>query len=505
MRLGEILIEEGAVVATELVAALAERALAPSPRLGAVLIRRGAVEPDAIARALARQHGVPAALGRHLSTRDPALAAALPAELALRLAALPIARSRLGDQHALVVCLRDPGDPIALELIARATGEPIVPAVASEAVLFPAVLATYGGHHPAPPDDSVDVFFDEPSGPAIDVDLDDGAADPMASATLTLVGLDEAGVARDPSQTQAPRSHTGPIATVAPTPLGAAVRNANATAAEPVARPPTLPPTPVARPPTLPPTPVARPPTLPPTPVARPPTVPPAPVTRAPTVPPAPIAKASGVPPAPVTRAPTLPPTPIARASSPSLDDSWRISGEHAAVAPPDDVPAPAPPRVARAEVHAQLAAAITRDQIGDAAIAFIAGRYAVAAILIVKDGLALGHRGAGALAAPIDTITVPLAQPSVLQQAHDRAAPVLGVPGEAGPVQDRMLRALGARPASEIAIAPVVIGRRVVTLMLGHTPRPGVAAETALAELVDLAGAMAEAYVRVIRDAKRA
>ena len=109
-----------------------------------------------------------------------------------------------------------------------------------------------------------------------------------------------------------------------------------------------------------------------------------------------------------------------------------------------------------------------------------------------------------GALGYGFSSITVPLAQPSVLQQAHDRAAPFRGVPADLGRAQDRMLRALGARPASEIAIAPIVIGKRVVTLVLGHAPRPGVAAETALTELVDLAAAMAEAYVRVIRDAKR-
>ncbi|MCE9577898.1 MAG: hypothetical protein K8W52_32500 [Deltaproteobacteria bacterium] len=444
MRLGEILIEDGAVGAAELAAALGERGLAASPRLGAVLIRRGAVVPDAIARALARQHGVPAALDRHLSARDPALEAALPADLAMRLTALPLARTRLGDQYALVVCLRDPRDPIALELIARAAGEPIVPAVASEAVLVPAVRSAYESHH-APADDSVDVVFDDTSGPVIEVADAPPARDPMAGGALTLVSLDEVGVARDPSQWLEQRPPTGPLPVVAPTPLGTAVRNANATAAEPGTRAPTLPPTPIARPPTLPPG------------LVRPPT-------------------------------------------APSVDDSWRITGEQAAVAPPDEPP----PRISRAEVHAQLAAASTRDAIGDAAIAFIAGRYATAAILIVKDGLALGHRGAGALAAPIDTITVPLAQPSVLQVAHDRAAPFLGVPADAGAIQDRALRALGVRPGAELAIAPIVIGKRVVTLALGHTPWPGVAADRALGELVDLAAAMAEAYVRVIRDAKR-
>lgn len=488
MRLGEILIEDGAVTASDLAAAVAERALAPNPRLGAILIRRGVIAPDGIARALARQHGVPAALARHLEQRDPAVSACLPDDLALRLTALPLARSRIGDQLAVVVCLRDPRDPVGLELVSRALGEPIIPAVASEAILVPAVHAAYGAlARPARVpviDDSVDVVFDDASGPIVapdddavahDVILDEPSApgDPMASGALTLVGLDEAGVARDPSQWQRPGT-ARPLGGAAPSEsLGEAVRHANDARASTASSdldelaPRTTTDPELVR-------------------TLRGPSV-----TRTPTDPPR-----------------ARPPTPRPLTAPVTVDDGWRITGEQAAVAPLPDEPAPiAPPPMSRADLATALAAATDRDQVGDAAIAFMSDRYAAAAILIVKDGVALGHRGVGALGAPIDVLVVPLGQPSVVQQVHDRAAPYFGVPGECGPIQERLLRALGARGAGvavEVAVVPVVIGARMIALAIGHSPRPGVDAAAGLADLSALAEAMSAAYVRVIRRAKR-
>ena len=57
----------------------------------------GVVTDDEVARSLARQHGVPAALEKHLAGRDPTLAARLSPEVARTLVALTIAMSRGGE------------------------------------------------------------------------------------------------------------------------------------------------------------------------------------------------------------------------------------------------------------------------------------------------------------------------------------------------------------------------------------------------------------------------
>jgi hypothetical protein len=174
MRLGELLIGAGW-------AQPALRSTRPSPtsdrgrRLGAILVAYAGVSADDVARGLARQRGVPAALERHLAQRDPALTAVVPAEIAIELAAVPVAWSRGAQGMALVVCFRDPTPDHVAELV-RVCGVPIIPAIACEAVIARELAAAYPGAVPREDDDSsVDVNFDDPSSPVFAlVDLDDG-------------------------------------------------------------------------------------------------------------------------------------------------------------------------------------------------------------------------------------------------------------------------------------------------------------------------------------------
>ena len=109
MRLGEMLMAAGLISERELDAARAHQR-ATGGRIGSTLIELGLLEADDVARALARQHGVPAALSRHLRERDRGVASHLPAETARELNALPVALSRGAEGPNLVVCFRDP-DP----------------------------------------------------------------------------------------------------------------------------------------------------------------------------------------------------------------------------------------------------------------------------------------------------------------------------------------------------------------------------------------------------------
>ncbi|MBX3156471.1 MAG: hypothetical protein KF773_10765 [Deltaproteobacteria bacterium] len=186
MRIGEILIGHGWVDRTALARALAEQRLT-GKRICSLLVARGALDPDHAARALAEQHDVAAILQHHLAKRDRALPSLLPAGLARSHCALPVGRLASG---ALIVCVRDP-DPARTAAIMRAVGDTVVIAVAPATQLEELIDLAY---EPVPEvDESVDV--DLTTGPIAIPDLGFGA--------LTLVELDDARVAKDPTQSAA--------------------------------------------------------------------------------------------------------------------------------------------------------------------------------------------------------------------------------------------------------------------------------------------------------------
>jgi hypothetical protein len=403
VRLGDLLLADGLIAPDELAAAIAQQQTSGA-RLGSVLYLSGRMTADAVARALARQHGVPAALMRHLDGRDPTLAPRLPAELARRRQALPVALSRgratiepggTAPPTALVVCMRDPGDAAAVAEIAAAVKMPVQAAVACAAVLAAHVARAY----PADEDgDGVDVDFDEVSG-TYSIPLGD-----MDPAALMLVDLDDKRVARDHTQ-------TAPLPTVQRATGGlTAVTAADAERAQRSTAPPRG------------------------------------------TVPPA-----------------TAPAEPV-------LDGDAAI---------------------------AELAGASSRDAVGDIALAFLRSSYAAGVVLVVRDGLALGHRGFGGslTTATVESIVIPLNVPSVLRTAYDGGRPFIGAPpGDAGTIQDRFLRLLGS--PREVVVAPVVLRDRPVCLVFAA--RPSRAADDALSDLLTVVAAMEEAYLRLIRDAKK-
>ncbi len=410
MRLGELLVAAGWIDPALVDAALA-RQRRGGPRLGAILVGAGLISADDIARGLARQRGVPAALERHLAQRDPALAAVLPAAVAVPMAALPIAWSRGAQGMSLVVCFRDP-TPEHVAEVARAVGVPVIPAVACEVVVaralaetYPEVEASPGGAldvDPATDDaDAVDVDFDEPSAPV-----------------FTLVDLDDGRVHRDATQID-----------VMPARGASGALGAARSAPPPIAAP--------APPPVAAPAPVA----APPPPIAAPP---------------------------PSPSSTTAPPPP-------SLDATL-----------------------------AAIAAATSRDVIAELAIAFARGGWRGAVVLVVREGLAVGHRGFGGQVtdAALASLLIPLGQPSMFTTVHDDGKPLIGAPPLGGLAQSRFLKLFAGLGAAPIALHAVRVRDRVVNLLFAIAPTgPLPPAATALGQV---AAAMGDAYERLIRDAKR-
>jgi hypothetical protein len=102
--LGALLVRDGLVSELELETALAQQRLSSNKRLGEILVERGAVSRADIARVVAEQYELPF-LDVAEDEVDPSVASLLPLELAERYGALPL---KLQPDGSLLVAVADP-------------------------------------------------------------------------------------------------------------------------------------------------------------------------------------------------------------------------------------------------------------------------------------------------------------------------------------------------------------------------------------------------------------
>ncbi|MDX2088014.1 MAG: hypothetical protein SFX73_09195 [Kofleriaceae bacterium] len=408
-RIGDILLAHGWVDPKVL-----ERAVARprGQRLCSFLVENDAVDPDNAARALGEEHGVPAALEKHLVNRERSVAKLVPAQLARTHCLLPLGRTGSGD---LIICARDP-KPELRELLANLIHERVVLAVALAVRLEPLVAATYGSAEP----NEFDV--DLTTGPIVSLDdelvalsADDVTEDevtteksphgePLAALdALTLVELDDTRVSRDLSQ-------SGVIQ------IGPQVREK----------------LPIGE--------------------SRPAiTVPPV-VGRTATV-----------------DAPTVARTSTARTSLMSMTVAHPKAG---APPPPDDGLASGtvvPTRASRPSIEVPSV-----EQLLDKAIKVAAERWQAVLLLSIKGRLALGHRGHGSQLGEdvVRGVAIPLNQPSIVQAAFETGRLVTTIPDETGAVQGRLERLL-SMPRFPAAM-PIATGGSVTFILAVGDPVVG-------------------------------
>lgn len=444
--------EEGWATQRDVAQALADQADL-GERLASLLISRGLLDPDLAARALGRQHNVPAALLRHLGSRDATVARSLPAEVAHSCAALALAVARDG---SVVVCVRDPDHPELQATLERALRRRVTVVVASAHVLEPLVREVYGAPALA---FEVDMSFGDDIAALAEAPGFDAFAS-FSSGAFTLANLDDERVVRDPTQ----------ISSGIGRDLDQPTWLARTTTPQPSTPLPALAPA------------IGRTATPAPSPVSSP-------------APSPAIARTA-------TPLPTPPPMPaIARTATqrPSAS-SLPITAPMAALeipAPPEP-PLPADPPLPALDPVAAMAQAQHRDQLLDAAFAALSPRWAAAALFTVKDSAALGQRGFGGQLTPhiVETLVVPLQSPSLLRAAWQRRELASGdVPGA---VQERLLRQLGGGPAYAV---PIEITGRIVALLLAAGPRD----DDAPAALTALARDLGSHLGRLIRATKTA
>lgn len=173
-----------------------------------------------------------------------------------------------------------------------------------------------------------------------------------------------------------------------------------------------------------------------------------------------------------------------------------------------EEQPAPASatsakPRCSLGEAVRRVDEAAHRDAIGDAILDFTVGRFAAAALFIVKKRTAVGWKVRGARRGDIEQLSLSLAAVSALQTAADGERAYRGEPPTAGrPIERELWAAIGVeRDPKEVVAVPISVRGRVVNLAYAH----GVVDDDAVDQLKTLCSRAGEAYFRLIQSARGA
>jgi hypothetical protein len=138
-RLGELLVESGAITDAQLEAAI-KRQRQQGGRLGTNLVELGFIDERALAKVLSEQLKIPAASASQLENVEPWVLALVPSELSQKHRAVPIRE----DGDRLWVAMADPTDRLALKELERASGKSVRPMVAPELLVQFALEHAYG-------------------------------------------------------------------------------------------------------------------------------------------------------------------------------------------------------------------------------------------------------------------------------------------------------------------------------------------------------------------------
>jgi hypothetical protein len=175
------------------------------------------------------------------------------------------------------------------------------------------------------------------------------------------------------------------------------------------------------------------------------------------------------------------------------VDERWRFNDTHK--------PAKVLPPVPDAEgAVARIETATTRDEVVEALVALCLKYFRRVVFFIVREPWVLGWNGAGegmdrSLAA---TLRIPLDKPSVFQTATRSKSIFVGRLGSEEENQ-RFIKAIAKRPASNAVLFPITVKGRVVNLVFGDSGASGNVKPT-MGDLLVLIQKVSRAYMRIIR-----
>ena len=155
-----------------------------------------------------------------------------------------------------------------------------------------------------------------------------------------------------------------------------------------------------------------------------------------------------------------------------------------------------------------KLTTADSRDDIGDAIADYLRSTFECGLVLIARDELLLGWKGFSSANpnAMVEAIALPLGTPSMFALAYGRKTLFRGAAPQTGAaVQERFWKMLGCDAPSEVLIAPICIGKRVVNLVYAHAIGGGALPSVAATEMTKLSAAAAAAFIKTIKKANKA
>jgi hypothetical protein len=518
VRIGEILRNDGVLTSWQLDAALRMQTQYGG-RLASNAIELGYVDPDVAARALGRQLKVPAALQKHFAAIEPQAVARFTPKIAEKYQAIPLGYSTK-QARTIIVAFVDPTQLAAIDEIQFLLGHRVMAAVAPEIRIARALERHYGlapkrqrgdfvrvaadrdppgeeefesskhayapkltpppSYHPAPahPDLSAPPVPDL-TPPASDPRMvDPRTPDPPPSLPMSLppLGATPRDSSDQPPPPSAPgrlaRSHAKTKQEVAPT-----VRQVERIE---IPAPEAVPKVPEAN-------------------RALRPNVTPARESRMP-----PRGHDPRADPAEATHVPA-PPRPPTRATEGAA--GWSM--------PPHMPPPPEPagrPALSAGDAIETIHRAHSREVIGQAILDYLRSSFGCGALLVTRHDIALGWKAFAAIAddsgseavGSIESLALPLTQPSILAIAYEGQSIFRGAPPRDGDeIHARLFKALRTAPPLEAVVAPIVVAERVVTLVYAQPMERGVLSGAALRDLTAVCAAAASAYVRLIHDAR--
>ena len=163
---------------------------------------------------------------------------------------------------------------------------------------------------------------------------------------------------------------------------------------------------------------------------------------------------------------------------------------------PADDEPPPGPGELA--ELEERLATVSDRDELVACALRIASAHAETAALFLVHRGNVQGFRAVGGtIAECIEGVFLPVSAPSVFAAVASGGWAYRGAPPKGG-IDAPLLRMLGRNEARDVAVLPVRVGERVLSLLyVDNGPRR--LANTSIAALVALAGCIGKAYARML------
>jgi hypothetical protein len=153
----------------------------------------------------------------------------------------------------------------------------------------------------------------------------------------------------------------------------------------------------------------------------------------------------------------------------------------------------------------AAMTKATDRAGVADAIMAFATGMFDAAVLFMVKDHLALGWKGAGAIAKErVDCLLIPLDAPSMFQAALGGADGVFHGAPAPSTVHAYLYKVLRVNEPAVASAAAISIGKRVVNVLCGHRSTREDLSDADVDGLRKVCRAAAEAYARLAVSKRR-